>query len=138
MKDDKFGTLKMMLVRDDDFKTIMDYFFDHFAENAEFMARGKSEPNSGQPIVQRVAATAAIMLATSGIRLDDTVAGALRPIHLPEDKFFHGAVTIRGQFLLFFYFEDLDVGMICVETPNGQTRLARLTTRPNKPRQFQR
>ena len=133
---DKLNSLRLKLIAESDFSKIMDYFFDHFGENAEFHMLGRPLNDPKHPIMESVPTTAGALLANTGAKLKSVGIHEIRAISLPEHKLIHGSVTMQGHVLVFFYFEDLDVGMICQITDSPPTGIARLTCRREKKRVF--
>jgi len=130
------NALKLKLISEPDFMVTMEYFFDHFAENDEFMKLGGPLPDRNHRIFEVVPRTGAELLTTYGVKLGNIAIGGLRPIYVAEEQFIHGSLMLERYLIVFFYFEDLDVGLLCADTADGMTRLARLTLRPIKKKFF--
>lgn len=128
---DKLVSLKMKLVAENDFSVIWEYFMDNFAENEEFLDCGHPMQDDDSPIPKAVATAAATALASAGIRAKAAVVGNLIPIHIPEQQFVHGAMIMQGHLVTFFYFEDLDVGLVYVHISGDDSRMLRVTVRPD-------
>lgn len=116
------STLKMKMVQANDFGKVMDYFFDHFGENDQFMRLG--EPTRHELLEQVLAATAKQTLRTSKVQITNGFF-----IHLPEQQFLHGACQLNGRLSNFFYFEDIDSGMVAIvtEPTKSETQIARFS-----------
>jgi hypothetical protein len=100
------ATLKSRLVGDKSFSGVWDYFLTNFAENPAFMAEGaRTEISFLQGLLQVVAG----QLFPGGAELDN-----LLTIRLGEHGFVHGGCTVNGRLLNFFYFEDIQTGMLAV------------------------
>jgi hypothetical protein len=116
-------TLKEKLVNASEFSDVMHYFFDHFGEDEEFMALGEG---GRTPFLESVLTEVAKQLFQIGVvRID------MRLIHLPEQKFVHGMVTMNDKPANVFYFDDIHVGLMAViwslEPP--ETKYVRFTGR---------
>ncbi|MGO8672088.1 MAG: hypothetical protein ACLQVD_12060 [Capsulimonadaceae bacterium] len=129
---DKLTTLKMKVIAENNFDPIWSYFMDEFAENDEFLKRGGPLRDANHPIHKLVASTAATVIELNGLKKrGKQVAGGVMPVYIPEDRFIHGGMLLHGYLVIFFYFEDIEVGMLMLDSRDGYTRMARLTVRPD-------
>jgi len=129
--EDKLGNLKMKVVVLNDLSPIWDYFMDEFSENDEFLKMGAplAETDEIHPVVPLVARAAAAAIFASGEAPDEDKVGRFIPIHLPEYRFIHGATMVHGRMLMYFYFEDLEVGMTAFNVTGDQVIMSRITKR---------
>ncbi|OQY57597.1 MAG: hypothetical protein B6245_16200 [Desulfobacteraceae bacterium 4572_88] len=98
--------LKDMLITADDFKDVYEYFFDHMAENPDFIKLGKRSEN---PSLKRVTELIAKRLFKKKVKVRNLL---LKKI--PEYSFYHGPCLIKGRMAGVLFFEDIDVGMLSV------------------------
>jgi hypothetical protein len=123
---DKLGTLKKRLIAEDDLKQIWDYFSKHF-DNEEFMKLGRDLAVEDNELHDLVEAVGAIALRGEGVVVDQPAVS--RIVQIPEENLSHGVAMLQGNLMRFFYFEDLDVGMLFVAMTGGEFTVARLTRR---------
>jgi hypothetical protein len=118
-------TLKEKLISGADFAEIMNYFFDHFAENHEFMKLGRVQHSN---LVETITAQA----AASALGKDTVVIREMRIVRLPRQKFCHGPCFIDGHIATLFFFEDIQTGMLAIalSAKGGQMLFARITAVP--------
>lgn len=131
----KLGTLKMKAIAENDFAPIWEYFLDNFAENDEFMSIGERLDVTDHPVKTALLLSAAMAFASSGMRPDKSAPSPdIRAIYVPEEKFIHGGVVVQRTMGAFFYFEDLDVGLLSITMSPSKTIFLRISVRPNKDR----
>lgn len=124
--------LKVKLVTAKNFLDVFNYFFDHFGENEDFMGLGEPKPH---PLLEEVLVHTARQVIQSPVII---VRNAFF-IHLPEQHFIHGACLFNAHLANFFYFEDIDTGMLALApSPLGkETQIARFSCqqlgKPRKP-----
>lgn len=120
--------LKRQLVHTRDFREVWDFFLDEFATNPEFIELG--EPYRHEEME--------LALAQIGLQMfpSDQTATAIRLIRLEDQGFIHGNVNVDGRVGGVLYFEDIHVGLVAVSDhfPSDETKMARFSTRPDKPR----
>lgn len=132
MKDNvkKLAELKIKLVTATNFHEVFTFFFDHFGENNAFLKVGTSKHNETlQEILVRSARP--ILKEKDVIVLKD-----LRMIYIAEQKFYHGAAFINDMMMNFFYFEEVDTGLMALARlkPGSQTMIGRFSLQAiNKP-----
>jgi hypothetical protein len=125
-KDDpqkQLAALKIKLVTESNFNEIFHYFFDHFGENDTFLKMGKPTRHS---VLEQIIAQAAAQVARQQI----VVLQNLFLIGLAEEKFIHGGCYFNDKYVAnFFYFEDIDAGMISIGAPtrSEETLFARFS-----------
>jgi hypothetical protein len=114
-------TLKKKLVDEKDFFKVMNYFFDYFGENQAFIDLGAPARHE---LLETILGQVGETLVGSPVVLSN-----LRTLHLPEHKFFHGACTINRQMATFFFFEDIQVGLMAVAKSlhAAETKIIRFT-----------
>lgn len=118
-----FAKLKTKLTTAKKFDEIWNYFFDHFMENADFMAMGKP--------IQRHELLEAVLAQIAGrlFKVDAAVL-EIRLIKLDEQNFIHGCGMLNGHLTSVIYFEDDHVGIFNIVMDNGRTEMARFSGRP--------
>ncbi len=118
-----FAKLKEKLITAKKFDEIWNYFFDHFMENAEFMAMGKP--------IQRHELLEAVLGQIAGrlFKVDSAVL-EIRLIKLDDQKFIHGCGMLNGHLTSVMYFEDDHMGVFNIVMDDGRTEMARFSGRP--------
>lgn len=118
--------LKMKLTTATQFNEVFDYFFDEFGENRIFLDISVPYPN--YEMLQNVLAhSVGRILKTNRIVIRNGVF-----LHIPEyPSFVHGTGRFNEYLSNFFYFEDIDMGMLAmVLSPNDpMTQLIRFSMR---------
>jgi hypothetical protein len=115
------ATLKDKLVNAKNFSQVWEYFFDHFGEDAEFIAQGERARDS---FLEAVLAEVGKELFGRPVRLTN-----LLLTRLADQHFLHGACAMDGRLANVLYFEDIRVGLLAVIasfTP-GETKMVRFS-----------
>ena len=121
-----FDKLKAKLISKTDYHDVMEYFFENFADQDEFLERGlRVEAPSMQQILTAVVGR----MTGSPVTLNDVFL-----IHLPEHSFIHGGFSADGAMGSFFYFEDLHAGIASLIHGGGLTKTARFSASNPLPR----
>jgi len=112
MTDRKFATLKRKLQQEPNHADVMRYFFDHFADHLAFI-------KMSQPVLdeQRQKAIHTILLVNLQLLLGKSDVALINPFILavPKHRLLHGAFLTEGMSVgAFFYFEDIDSGLVGV------------------------
>jgi|LakMenE01Jun11ns_1017448.scaffolds.fasta_scaffold9432608_2 hypothetical protein len=120
------NSLREKLINADNFSDVMHYFFDHFAENEEFLQLGRPQHSN-------LVETIAVETATAALQERATLRN-FRLIRLPKEKFYHGACFVNGRIANIFFFEDIMTGMMAISMEDGssEVRFARMTGIPVK------
>lgn len=103
----RLPALKLKLTTDTDLGSIFDYFFDHFGENDDFIAASKPRYNS--TLREILGYTIGIMLRKSGAQRAE-----VSMLTVPKQQFYHGTIKTSDYLAPFFYFEDIDMGIVAV------------------------
>ena len=112
MTDQKFATLKRKLQQEPNHADVMHYFFDHFADHQAFIKM--SQPVSDE---QRQKAIHTMLLINLQVLLGKPNVALINPFVLavPKHRLLHGAFLTEGMSVgAFFYFEDIDSGLVGV------------------------
>jgi hypothetical protein len=109
--------LKVKLVTATDFFEVFNYFFDHFGENEDFMDRGVRKHNDY--IQQVLVASAQQVLKTSKVVTHHPLM-----IYVKEQRFYHGAIWFNQILANFFYFEDINAGLMALAQVTGSSETA--------------
>jgi hypothetical protein len=114
-------TLKKKLMTAGEFLDVLNYFFDHFGENPDFIALGKPTLNA---MLEMVIQHTGSQMMGKQVRVSN-----LMLVRLPEQRFIHGGFMMDGNMGNVFYFEDIQMGLMSVVTSigSGETKMARLT-----------
>ena len=117
----KLDELKKQMQHGKDFKKVWEYFLDHFGEDSEFTELGA--PQKNKPLEFLITQVAASMFGKK-VKLENVLF-----VHLPEHGFVHGACSIEGKMSNLIYFEDVQVGILCVvySFRTSETRFARFS-----------
>jgi hypothetical protein len=112
MTDQKFATLKRKLQQEPNHADVMRYFFDHFADHQAFI-------KMSQPVLdeQRQKSICAVLLINLQVLLGKPNVALINPFVLavPKHRLLHGAFLTEGMSVgAFFYFEDIDSGLVGV------------------------
>jgi hypothetical protein len=126
--------LKKKLIIEDDFGKMYEFFMDHFGENDAFLALGKRVQPADFPITNVAVAAALATIAATPSAQKAKSAARVQPIHLPEEHFLHGPIHLGNTFGVFFYFEDVDVGLVYVYAGGDLSTFARISVRPESKR----
>lgn len=124
---EKLGELKKLLIAQDDFDQIWEYFTKYFDEDAEFMAI-VPKIVANHEIADLVAAAGATVLRDEGEEVHLPLESQTAAVNFAEESFIHGVAVLQGHMIRFFYFDDLDVGMVCMNL-GDHFRLGRLSSR---------
>jgi hypothetical protein len=112
--------LKNILATGKDLSVAFTYFMDHFGENEAFLDLGR--PKKNDTLEDLISAAAGAMF---GVRV---VLQQFLLIAVPKTHFIHGAGMINGMMATVIYFEDIQVGILCVyRGPKGGTLFSRFS-----------
>lgn len=101
------GVLRDKLQHPTDYELAMSYFLEEFAGDLGFL--NQSEPRAMPSLLAIVTKVAAQALGKAAVRLQQP-----RVLGLPGHQFFHGNGVAEGRVVLFFYFEDANVGLLAL------------------------
>lgn len=104
--DELMKNLKEMLGNEEDFNKTFDYFFDCIGDQKGFNDLGKV---TKVPILKKV-----FKKIGQEIFGDQGQVTKLLPIYVKKYKFYHGPCFIDGRMAGFFFFQELDMGMISI------------------------
>ncbi len=118
---ERLDKLKELLVNEDNFSTIVKYFFDNLGEDREFIQQGKIVKN---PLLKKIIRKACLDFISKEQQMTK-----LFLIQLKGHPFLHGAFFIGSYPCSFFYFEDVKKGMIIIARTMtfGETSYIRFT-----------
>jgi hypothetical protein len=118
----KLTELKMRLISATDFYAVFNYFFDHFGENEEFI--DKSIPRHNSKLQHVLIASVEPVLQQRTI-----LARKVMMFYVPHEKFYHGAAIFNGVLTNFFYFQEIDAGLIALslDAMTGKTVIIRFS-----------
>ena len=119
MNTQRFQELKSLLTQGKDFGKVLTFFFDHIGEAPELPAVSRRVE---RPIVE-TAAQAAVQEMTGQAGLTEFLLLSVDPHH-----FLHGGFLVKGRVGTVFYFEDVQMGLVCVADGSGHTPMARFRT----------
>ncbi len=116
----KFARLREMLDTAKVLADVMNYFFDHFAENPTFLGLGQPEE---VPILTAVIE----QVLSHGTKKTAKLLNA-RYIRIAKLQFVHGPLMVQGQLGSVIYFEDTGKGVVAFPGKGGSTNFARFST----------
>jgi hypothetical protein len=122
------ATLKDKLVHAKNFGDVMNYFFDHFGEDPDFIALGN---RADDPFLEAVFEQVGEQIFGGRVRV-----GNLLLTHLPEHQFIHGGFLLNDRLANVIYFEDIHMGLMAVvwSVVPAETKMVRFSGRPLPPR----
>lgn len=96
-------------------------FHDRLASSSEFMAMGA--PSKSTTVLKMLATTASKALGAS------LTAVGMTSLHLKKQRLWHGFCTLGGRPTVYFYFDDLEIGLAGVmdSLTGGRVELIRFT-----------
>ncbi len=129
----KLDELKRLLATSKQLSVIVEYFFDHFAEDAEFVGAGvRLLPGDEtlQMIETVVGQAAGILLKKPGITPTRTML-----IEATGLGFFHGTCVVANRMISILYFDDIKTGALAFAfmpgvPGDGIVHYSRFTTTP--------
>jgi hypothetical protein len=117
---DKLEELKEKLMVAEQISDVWNFFFDHFGEDPQFIALGKTRKS---PLLRSILAKLGKELFGPGGKLT-----ALRLKVLRAQRFAHGSCTLGGHPATVLYFADIGLGAAAVTDPrSGRTHFIRFT-----------
>ena len=116
----KFEQLREMLDTAKVLADVMNYFFDHFAENPSFLCLGQPEE---VPMLTAVIE----QVLSHGTKKSAKLLNA-RYIRIAKHQFVHGPLMVQGQLGSVIYFEDTGKGLLAFPGQGGSTNFARFST----------
>jgi len=120
------AVLKDKLVHATQFTDVINYFFDHFGEDTEFIDLGEQTRHA---FLESVLAEVGYQMFGSRVAVMD-----LLLTRVPGRYFIHGGGILNGRVATVLYFEDIAVGLIAVASASSaETKLARFTGKPLMP-----
>ena len=118
------ATLKDKLANAKNFGDIWTYFFDHFGEDAEFIALGE---RTRDRMLEAILAQIGKEMFGRPVKVTD-----LLLTRLPEQQFIHGGLLLGGSLANVLYFEDIHMGVVAVVAAfrPSETKMARFSGIP--------
>ncbi|MDJ0835170.1 MAG: hypothetical protein QNK37_01560 [Acidobacteriota bacterium] len=114
----EISDLKSHLLDNDDFASVNGFFFQALAENASFLELGK--PIRSPMLKNAFRKIAVQMYGRTGLE-------QLLVISVPVYKLYHGSCLIAGRPATFFFFNDLDLGLMAITDHLDRTEHVRFT-----------
>lgn len=100
--------LRERLVSAKDFRDPWNYFHDKLVVDRNFMRAGAPEPN---PDLEKVLAAAAQAYFQKQVPVAHFAA-----LYLAEHSFWHGTASFERRQGIFFYFNDIDAGLVAIDS----------------------
>ncbi|MFN3690308.1 MAG: hypothetical protein ACK4UU_05205 [Fimbriimonadales bacterium] len=101
----KFAMLRRKLQKDRDLGAIMTYFFDHFADHREFIKM--SEPGRSEAVELILPVVVQSLVGLKRVAMKNVA-----QMRVPDQQMWHGSFMVDNAIGSFFYFEDLDMGLV--------------------------
>ena len=112
------GVLQQKLQHSTDYELALACFLEEFAGDAKFIQQ--CEPDQALHLMAVLGHVAAKALGKPAT-LEQS-----RAFYLPQTGFYHGNAAVAGRVLLFFYFENVDTGLMAlIPGVKGGTEVAR-------------
>ena len=112
------SALRERLEHPTDYEKALNYFLEEFAGDTKFVFG--SEPKQAPHLVAILT-----RIATGALGRPATI-DAPRISHLAEHRFYHGNAAVDGRVVLFFYFEETNMGLMAIiPGVNGPVEVAR-------------
>lgn len=108
--------LKQQLIAAQDFKQIWDYFFDHCAENSDFLDRGE---RVSHPDLEHTLSKVAQQLLDA----PDAQLSNLLLIKVAGYDFYHGAFFMGSRLVNVMFFADIDAGTLAIAPAPGSAQV---------------
>ena len=105
----KLDELKEKMQTVEEFGEAWNFFFDHFAENNEFMSLGHPTKNE---MVNKLLREVLKKCSQQHLNKASVVIADMLLIEIPNRHFFHGPAIVDGYMASVFYFDDLKMGMM--------------------------
>jgi hypothetical protein len=120
----RLATLKEKLVSASQFNEVMNYFFDHFGDHAEFIALGE---RASHDLLENILEAVAEQLFGKPVPITH-----LFLTRLAEHQFIHGGAQLGGKLATVLYFEDICKGLMAVawSSKTSETKFIRFTGMP--------
>ncbi|NJP07300.1 MAG: hypothetical protein HC837_17610 [Chloroflexaceae bacterium] len=128
----KLAELKVRLISATDFYTVFDYFYDHISEDEHFMDMSTPTQND---FLQQVLVTC----AQSALKQSVIAVSQMMMLYAEDAQFYHGGAWFNYLIANFFYFEDIDAGLMAlvIKPAGNETLIARFSIQaldqPKKP-----
>ena len=110
--DERLDDLQRMLVYEKEFSNTYKYFFDHLADDDEFMMMAE---RTKDPDFERIMQAIGKSLLQEDVTITDFLS-----MPLPEQQFVHGLCHINGRLATFFFFRKISMGMAAMVNPGGK------------------
>ncbi len=127
------AALKLKMISATDFSEILSYFFDHLGEDKGFLNLGRGQNNT---YLKQIL----LLAARKALNIEEIKTSELQMIHLAEFKFIHGGGFFNQYLGTYFYFEDIDAGLLALAhfPPTGRTEIVRFSCQvlDSKPKPF--
>ena len=112
------GVLRERLEHPTDYEKALSYFLEEFAGDAKFVLG--SEPEDAPHLV------AILTRIATGAKGQPATIDAPRISHLVAHRFYHGNAAVEGRVVLFFFFEETNMGLMAIIPGfNGPVDVAR-------------
>lgn len=95
-----------------EFSETVNYFYDHLAENDVFLSNEVCYRTQSEKLAVLLPAAVGMFLQNPRPRLSEAII-----LHLRGTPFYHGSFRADRFLGTFFYFEDIEMGMLTLNTP---------------------
>lgn len=118
--------LKEKVLDEKEFSVSFNYFMDHFAENEDFLKKGKKVTKAPR-MKAALEQVAGMVFPGENIKVRHLVL-----THLKRHDFLHGGGMVGDRQAVLFFFQDMGFGMVAICDLTGMTHYARLALTDKK------
>ncbi|HMU73672.1 MAG TPA: hypothetical protein PKD93_13075 [Ferruginibacter sp.] len=123
MLNEKLTHLRRLLAESDAFQDTMTFFMESIVPTEEFRRIGIWRHS--EKIAMLLAASARSIFRKEKINIEQIV-----EVFIEAHALHHGAILVENHLGAYFYFDDLEMGMMMVIVPNDRTWVTRISTLP--------
>jgi len=121
MFEKELKNLQRVLIKEDDFSKILNYFMTNFAENERFLRLSKKTKS---PMVKAlIEAIGERQYGKGQFRITNLFLQKVK-----KTKMIHGPFLINNELGSVFYFEDINMGMVTIAKMKGRTEFFRISS----------
>ncbi len=127
----KIGYLKKLLIEQDDFRLISNYFFEKLVLMSQFMKMGTRPDDLTilEPSIKKAVVDLRRRIQTKGEPMKEAQVMLMKVTQIERLGFYHGAIHTPMGSGIFFYFEDEQKGLITMTfSDNKKSWYTRFTT----------
>lgn len=123
MLNEKLTRLRRLLTESDAFQDTMSFFMESIVPTEEFRRIGAWQHS--EKITMLLTASARSIFKKKKIEIKQII-----EIFIKTHAMHHGAILVENHLGAYFYFDDLEMGMMMIIVPNDRTWVTRISTLP--------